>query len=135
MRGFLRENFKILLCFCMVLLVVIAYCSVEFSKLAYKEKVRQETLKAEKKLQKDLHECLLTAIEDKDSYWNKTCKDFGKKDDCLLPAYNADSVEKSYKEDRKECMDKFKNRAFFDYKNLTAEEIEELYGKIEDKKD
>lgn len=95
-----------------VLIFAGAYIYVENSKIAYKEKLRKEEIEKKEALQKALDNCLSEAEDNYFSNWNSQCKSIGRKNDCALPAYRADQVEKWRADAKKECMDKFKNEGF-----------------------
>ena len=95
-----------------VAILAIAYIYVEKSKINYQEKIRVEE-NAKIEYQKDaLKTCLSDAFIDYNTNWNDQCKSIGKKKDCSLPRYRANDVEKWYSDSKKQCMQKFENKAF-----------------------
>lgn len=105
----LNNNITLIL---VVLICAFAYIYVENGKISYKEKIRIQQELEENNQKIKLDSCLNDARNDYEYNWNKICKNQGKKNDCLLPSYNANQVEKWRTEAKKQCMDKFKNNAF-----------------------
>lgn len=104
------------ICFIIIALIIAgSYILVENQKLNYKEKIRIEKETSEK-IQQDAYESCMKEVEADYSYnWDKACKRLNKKNDCSLPAYNADTIEKWRKEAKTTCLDKLKNKAFKEY--------------------
>lgn len=104
----------------LIITLSIAYYLVVF--MPQKEKARVEQQKQEQQTKNDdikkneeqraankkaLSFCLIAADISYSDYWNSECKSQGLKDDCRLPEYNADSVEKSKKTDQDNCFKRF----------------------------
>lgn len=94
------------------LIFAIAYIFVESGKISYKEREKAENEIKLNNQKRELENCLNTASENYFYNWNRACKIAGKKDDCSLPSYRADTIEKWRKEAESQCMEKFKNGAF-----------------------
>ena len=97
-------------------IVAITYIIGMGLNIGYKEYVRQAELKIENIQRNLLTECLETTKKNNNDLWNRNCKANGLKDDCSLDLKVAESIQKDYEKDRKECMEKFKNKAFEDIK-------------------
>ncbi len=105
----LNKNFTTIL---IVTILAGTYIYVEHSKIAYQEKLRQEKISEENFQKKQLEGCLSDAYDNYISNWNKACHQRKLKDDCSLPAYNADTIEKWRSDAKNECMEKYKNKGF-----------------------
>lgn len=121
----LNNNATIIL---VVLICAFSYIYVEHSKIVYQEKIRNEKELEETNQRSQLEDCLSDAETNYNFNWNKQCKSLGKKNDCTLPAYRANSVEKWRTEAEQQCMEKFKNKAFdnpkdFDWSKYEYEEV------------
>lgn len=95
-----------------VLICAFSYIYVEHSKIAYQEKIRNEKEIENINQKTQLDTCLSDAENNYNINWNSQCKSIGKKKDCQLPTYRANSVEKWRTEEEHQCMEKFKNNAF-----------------------
>ena len=96
------------------LIIAFAYIYTENGKIAYQEKIRAEKETQQRHQQNALANCLDQASRNYDYNWNNACKDLKKKEDCSLPSYRAQSIEKWRTDERNECMNKFKSGAFND---------------------
>lgn len=105
----LNNNVTIIL---VVLICAFSYIYVEHSKITYQEKIRNEKELEEINQRNQLENCLSDAETNYNLNWNKQCKSMGKKNDCSLPSYRADSIEKWRTESEQQCMEKFKSKAF-----------------------
>ena len=99
-----------------VVIVAITYLLGMILNISYKEYIRQDELKKENIQKILLTKCLDAAKNNYDVLWNSNCKGKGLKDNCSLDLKVAESIGKDYEKDRKECMDKFKNKAFEELK-------------------
>lgn len=76
---------------------------------------REQRIKSEKesKEQEDsfnetiLEICLDGVETDYDDFWNSECQVLGRGDDCLLPEYNADRVDRDREESRDACFKQY----------------------------
>jgi hypothetical protein len=108
------DNRKIISVSFLIITLSVAYYPViyipkrETAKLEL-EKQKQTDLSTQQALVRaQLDTCLISADAAKYEFWNKTCKDvLGKKEDCLLPQYNADRVEDYGKELKEDCFRKY----------------------------
>ncbi len=99
-----------------VLIVAFSYIFVEQGKINYKEKIRQEEELRNKIQQEAYEDCMKDARTNYSYNWDRACKSLKRKNDCLLPAYRADSIEKWRNEEETNCLNKLKNKAFKEYR-------------------
>lgn len=95
-----------------VIIVVWAYIHVENKKLDYKKQEKLEQQLEENKQKDALNNCLADARQDYHYNWEDACKKNKKGSDCALPSHQANSIEKWKSEAEKQCMEKYKMKAF-----------------------
>lgn len=79
----------------------------ESQRLLREESIRKQEVNEAKERQRQLNFCLTAAEFSKDNFWDRECESRGLTENCSLPAYNADRVDDTHKEDRNECFRKF----------------------------
>lgn len=91
--------------------------SIERQQKAKIEQDEQELLAKELKKQgikeqaeQALNSCLATADELYAYFWDKECKGQGKLENCNLPSYISDRVDKSLQDGKNECFKKYPQR-------------------------
>lgn len=104
----------------LIIALSVAYYLVIF--LPKKEEIRielqkQEQLAKEKEVdrlttekeanKKDLEHCLLKVKLAAANFWQEECESMGRGEDCRLPEYNANRIDKSLKEDEENCFRKY----------------------------
>ena len=71
------------------------------------ERVMQEK-EAQEEKEKQLDLCLLRAQLNYSNFWERECEGLGRGEDCRLPRYNADRVDRIMKEAKDECYRRYK---------------------------
>ena len=82
----------------------------ELEREKFNAELRFKTEQAQNK-ENNLNNCIATAHEYLSSNWKLRCSDYGlnnKKENCNLPAYFAEDLNKDYKEDQELCIKKYK---------------------------
>jgi len=93
-------------------ILAFAYLGGEWLKINHKDRIRKENIEYKEKQRQACEECIKQAEEDYYNVWNHTCKSRGLKEDCSLPLNVANSIEKDLQNNKKICIEKFKNNAF-----------------------
>ena len=77
-----------------------------------KQKMEAQNKADEQKEQnsQSLNSCLAFADTSYSEFWNSECKSLGRKDDCVLPEYNADRADQIKQDDKNECYKMYPQR-------------------------
>lgn len=95
-----------------IVIIAFAYIYVENKKISYQETLRIQKETKQKNAKIEYAACMDVAYSDYKANWKNHCKKRGLKDNCSLPSYNADTIEKWRTNSENECMEKFKNGMF-----------------------
>ena len=93
-------------------ILAFAYLGGKWLEISHKDRIRQENIEYKQKQREACDECIKQAEDDFNCNWNDTCKSKGLKDNCMLPLDVAHSLEKTFENSRKSCIERFKNNAF-----------------------
>jgi hypothetical protein len=112
MKKFIKNNkkeIKIVVIILFLILVALLATSIQKNH-EYKleqEKIQQQELKnVEAKSRYD--SCVTEYYDYYSQDWNSACKIQGLKDDCTLPAYEAENLEERYVKNKGTCLDIYK---------------------------
>lgn len=89
-----------------------AYIGGEWLKINHKEKIRQENIEYKQKQREACDDCIKQAEDNYHCSWEDNCKSKGLKKDCSLDLDIAKALEKTFENNRKSCIEQFKNNAF-----------------------
>lgn len=92
-----------------------AYLFVQEDKLAYLRQKDADKISAQKEIENkkeddkanktlEREKCLNSAYDEYSIHWDADCKILGRKKGCALPLSLSDRAEKSYKEEKEECI-------------------------------
>ncbi|GAG70041.1 unnamed protein product [marine sediment metagenome] len=82
-------------------MICLIFCDLLEEQL---EKEREEEKAIRERNRYLLGECLKQAHDAYGKFWDSECEILGRKKGCLLPSWNAERVDKSYKEKRDDCF-------------------------------
>lgn len=108
----MSRQFRIFLVFATGIMVffacyVLVICLQSYETVATKQEVQFEEAwhaRMGTDQKKELSKCLQNTRRIYSRTWNRHCKRLGKNPDCPLPSYIANSLDRLYQDDRKDCF-------------------------------